>query len=92
MKKFVVAVLTLWGLGSLAQAEVVLDVEGMTVYGQHELPKVLYVVPWKRKDAPELDAPQAESLATDVLKPIAPDIFKRQSQYYELMSSKVQAD
>ncbi len=70
-------------------AEVVVESEGMTVFGQHELPKVLYVVPWKRKEAPEIDAPQTQSLSTDVLTPIDPEIFKRQSKYYSLMSKQL---
>ncbi len=72
-----------------ARAEVVVESEGMTVYGQHELPKVLYVVPWKRKDAPEIDTPQTGSLSTDVLTPIDPDIFKRQTKYYSLMAKQL---
>ena len=91
MKYRITSMLALWAVVSLAHAEVVVESEGMTVFGQHELPKVLYVVPWKRKDAPEIEAPQSGSLATDVLTPISPDIFKRQARYYDLMSRQVRA-
>ncbi len=76
---------------TLAHAEVILESEGMTVFGQHELPKVLYVVPWKRKDVAEIDTPQTKTLATDVLTPIDPEIFKRQARYYGLMSRQLRA-
>lgn len=90
MMKRILSLVVLCGAVSLVSAEEVVESKGMTVYGQHELPKVLYVVPWKRKDAPELEAPQSGSLATDVLTPIEPDIFKRQASYYELMARKLE--
>jgi hypothetical protein len=73
-----------------AHAEVELKSQGMTVFGQSELPKVLYIVPWKRKELPEIEVPQTVSLVNDVLTPIEPGIFERQVRYYELMMQRVQ--
>lgn len=71
---------------TLAQeAEVQLQSEGMNVYGQSELPKVLYVVPWKRRQAGKIEMPASQSLASDVLAPIDPEIFRRQIRYHELI-------
>jgi len=87
----IIGILMLSLFTSLTHAEVIVESEGMTVFGQHELPKVLYVVPWKRKDTAEIDTPQTRALATDVLTPIDPEIFKRQAHYYDLMSRQLRA-
>lgn len=67
------------------EAEVQLQSEGMNVYGQSELPKVLYIVPWKRRQAGEIEMPASQSLTSDVLEPIDPEIFRRQIRYHELI-------
>jgi hypothetical protein len=71
-----------------ASAEVELKSKGMTVYGQSELPKVLYIVPWKRKDTSSLDMPQTGSLMADILDPINPSIFRRRIRYHKLMTQQ----
>ncbi len=71
-----------------AKADVELQSDGMTVYGQSELPKVLYIVPWKRREAKEIDMPKTKSLVSDVLAPIDPDIFRRQIRYHALMQQQ----
>lgn len=71
-----------------ASAEVKLKSKGMTVYGQSELPKVLYIVPWKRKDSSSLDMPQTGSLMADILDPINPSIFRRRIRYHKLMTQR----
>ena len=76
------------GMTSAAQAQQeILSAEGMTVYGQRELPKVMYIVPWKKTKSAEIDMPMTESLVADVLDPIDPAVFRRQIKYYELMHS-----
>lgn len=80
-----VAVVCLGLLSGSAAAETELKSEGMTIYGQSELPKVLYIVPWKRRQAGEIDMPTSKSLASDVLEPIDPEIFRRQIRYHELI-------
>jgi hypothetical protein len=62
--------------------------KGITIYGQSELPKVLYIVPWKRRQPGEIDMPSSKSLASDVLETIDPQIFRRQILYYDLMTGE----
>ena len=69
-----------------ATAETELKAEGMKIYGQSELPKVLYIVPWKRREANEIDMPASKSLASDILEPIDPEIFRRQIHYHQLLT------
>lgn len=83
------AILILALMSAVTHAEVELKSQGMTVFGQSELPKVLYIVPWKRKELPEVEVPQTVSLVNDVLTPIEPSIFERQVRYYELMMQRV---
>jgi len=73
---------------SSVSAEVELESKGMKIYGQSELPKVLYIVPWKRREAGEIDMPASNSLASDILEPIDPEIFRRQVRYHELMTQQ----
>lgn len=70
-----------------AAAEVVIDAGGMTVTGQRELPKVLYIVPWKKMQAAEIETPKTGSLVEDVLAPVDPEIFKIRLQYFDILSA-----
>ena len=78
----------LWMPGLGQAKEDVLNAEGITIYGQRELPKVMYIVPWKKTKSAEIDMPMTESLVVDVLDPIDPDVFRRKIKYYELMNSQ----
>lgn len=71
---------------TLAAAEI--ESSGTTISGQQELPKVLYVVPWKRSSVGDLLAPQTTSLVADLLDPLDPDLFKRRIQYFDLMNAE----
>ena len=75
-------------ISGTAAAEVELQSDGMKIYGQSELPKVLYIVPWKRREASEMDMPSSKSLASDILEPIDPEIFRRQIRYHELLTQQ----
>ncbi len=75
---------------AVAETEIKSD-ESLKIYGQSELPKVLYIVPWKRRKAGEIDMPSSTSLASDVLEPIDPEIFRRQIRYHDIIT-KHQAD
>lgn len=82
------AVISLMLAAGTASAETELQSEGITIYGQSELPKVLYIVPWKRRQATEIDMPSSKSLASDILEPIDPEIFRRQIRYHELLTQQ----
>ncbi len=65
-----------------AMAEVKLELEETEITGARELPKVLYIVPWK-KTAPDSQPLPMKSLMDEVLAPIDIDVFRRQVRYYE---------
>ena len=66
-------------------AEQELDLQGMSVFGNRELPKVLYIVPWQKADLGDMGGPPVGSLLDEVLEPLDRDVFRRQLDYYEAL-------
>lgn len=55
------------------------------ITGNAELPRVMYVVPWKRAELGDLAGKPAKSLLDEVLAPVDRDVFRRQHRYYEAL-------
>jgi hypothetical protein len=55
------------------------------ITGNAELPRVMYVVPWKRTELGDLAGKPARSLLDEVLAPVDRDVFRRQVRYYEAL-------
>jgi len=70
------------------QAEDRIKLEGTSITGNRELPKVLYIVPWKKAPVGDLVGRPVESLLDEVLAPLDRDVFKRQVEYHKALSSK----
>jgi hypothetical protein len=66
-----------------AQDRIELDTTQIT--GNRELPKVLYIVPWKRSDLGDLVGKPPNSLLDEVLTPVDRDVFKRENRYYDAL-------
>lgn len=64
-----------------------LIMQGTAVIGNQELPKVLYIVPWKKSELPDLSEPPLESLIDEALKPIDRNVFRRQVDYYQALNA-----
>jgi hypothetical protein len=64
-------------------AEAKLKLEETEITGARELPKVLYIVPWK-KTAPDSRPLPMRSLVEEVLSPIDMDVFRRQVRYFDM--------
>ena len=83
------SILTILVLGLAAGAPVWAvdraDLEGTTVTGNRELPKVLYIVPWKKPVPGDLAGRPVQSLLDEALAPVDRDVFARQVQYYQLL-------
>jgi hypothetical protein len=69
--------------GGRAQDRLELDTTQIT--GNRELPKVLYIVPWKRADLGDLVGRPVNSLLDEVLTPVDRDVFKRENRYYRAL-------
>jgi hypothetical protein len=63
-----------------------LNLDTTTVTGNKELPKVLYIVPWKRSELGELSPQPLNSLLDEVLTPVDRDVFRREVTYYGAMT------
>lgn len=57
------------------------------VTGNRELPKVLYIVPWKKADLGDLPAQPFNTLLEEVLTPVDRDVFRREVTYYGVVSA-----
>ena len=75
-------VISMLFISQLAHAEDRLELQGTAIIGNQELPKVLYIVPWKKASLPDLGAPPLHSLISDALSPLERDEFRRQVRYY----------
>jgi hypothetical protein len=71
------------GKGGKAEDHLTLDTTDIT--GNQELPKVLYIVPWKKSDLGDLLGRPANSLLDEVLQPVDRDVFKRENRYYDAL-------
>ena len=56
------------------------------ITGNRELPKVLYIVPWKRSDLGDLVGRPVNSLLDEVLTPVDRDVFQRENRYYRALT------
>lgn len=62
-----------------------LELESTQITGNRELPKVLYIVPWKAPELGDLAGRPANSLLDEVLAPVDRDVFRRQNRYYDAL-------
>ena len=62
-----------------------LDLGTTSITGNAELPKVLYIVPWKKSDLGDLVGRPVNTLLDEVLAPVDPAVFQRHLSYYETL-------
>ena len=71
-----------------AKAQDRLELDTTQITGNKELPKVMYVVPWKRADLGDLTGKPANSLVDEVLQPVDRDVFNREERYYHTVAAQ----
>lgn len=69
-----------------------LTLDPTVVSGNRELPKVMYIVPWKKADLGNLPGQPFNSLLDEALTPVDRDVFRREVQYYDAIAAKDQPD
>jgi hypothetical protein len=57
------------------------DIDRTQIIGNRELPKVLYIVPWKKPLPNENAGRPAVSVLDEALAPVDRDVFRRQVRY-----------
>jgi hypothetical protein len=60
------------------------DLDRTQIIGNRELPKVLYIMPWKKPLPVEMSGRPLVSVLDEVLAPLDRDVFRRQLQYDRL--------
>jgi hypothetical protein len=67
------------------------DIDKTQIIGNRELPKVLYIVPWKKPLPGDLSGRPVESVLDEALAPVDRDVFRRQVQYDGLVKPQASA-
>ena len=67
------------------QAQERIEMQGTSIIGNKELPKVLYIVPWKGAEPVELGQPAFTSILDQSLLPVERPTFQRQVRFYETL-------
>ena len=67
-----------------------LDLDTTTVSGNRDLPKVQYIVPWKKADVGNLPGQPFNTLLDEALTPVDREVFRREVDYYQAVSNKDQ--
>ncbi|MES2960397.1 MAG: hypothetical protein V4792_19575 [Pseudomonadota bacterium] len=87
MKSRSLAMLALALSASTAFAQDRADIDRTQVIGNRELPKVLYIVPWKKPPPGELSGKPPSSVLDDLMAPIDRDVYRRHMSYDQQLSS-----
>lgn len=77
------------GVSAVADAERrgVIRLDETVISGNQELPKVLYIVPWKDPDGmPSIDL-DPEFTELQVFRRLYPPAYRRELNYYELLNT-----
>lgn len=67
------------------------NIDPAMIRGNSELPKVLYIVPWKKPVQGEGSGRQLVSVVNEELAPIDREVFRRQLQYQSQQQVRQQA-
>jgi hypothetical protein len=78
-------------LPAARQASDRLELDTTVVTGNRELPKVLYIVPWKKADMGDLPGQPFNTLLDEVLTPVDRDVFRREVTYYGAVAERADA-
>lgn len=60
-----------------------LELDSSSIRGNQELPKVLYIVPWKDPSLGDLVGKPVNSLVDETLAPVDREVFRRQISYFD---------
>jgi hypothetical protein len=63
------------------QAQDRADIDRTQIIGNRELPKVLYIVPWKKPLQGDLSGRPLGGVLDEALAPVDRDVFRRQVRY-----------
>jgi hypothetical protein len=88
MKRLMLSLL-LAAAGAYAQDRA--DIDRTQIVGNRELPKVLYIVPWKKPLPDKLSGRPVQSVLDEALAPVDREVFRRQVSYGTQIQAQAQA-
>lgn len=68
-----------------ARAEIRLDLEATSIIGNREVPRIIYLLAWKKAPQGDILQQQLDSLHNAEVKPLDRDVFNRRIGYHELL-------
>jgi hypothetical protein len=74
-----------------AQAQDRADIDRTQIIGNRELPKVLYIVPWKKPLPGTLQGRPVQSVLDEALAPVDREVFRRQVDYNGQVAARAAA-
>ena len=74
---------------ALALAQDRADIDRTQIIGNRELPKVLYIVPWKKPMPGDLSGRPLVSVLDEALAPLDRDVFRRELKYDPTTQARV---
>jgi len=77
-----IALTSLIATSSLVVAEDRLELDETNIQGASELPKVLYIVPWKKAELGDKPV-KVNRIVDEVLSPVDRDVLRREVRFYE---------
>ena len=78
-------------IGTAVQAQDRADIDRTQIIGNRELPKVLYIVPWKKPLPGQLSGRPVQSVLDEALSPVDRAVFRRQVDYNTQVQDRAQA-
>ncbi|MGB2818109.1 MAG: hypothetical protein WBC37_12890 [Burkholderiaceae bacterium] len=67
------------------------EIDRTQIIGNRELPKVLYIVPWKKPEPGDLSSRPLQSVLDEALAPVDRDVFRRQVGYDQQIRARAAA-
>ncbi len=94
MRKLLLQLFLIFAISGIASvnAQERLELEGTAITGNKELPRVLYIVPWKSVERFEIESPPIISIMDEKLTTIDRASFKRKIHYHDAIFSKAKLD
>jgi hypothetical protein len=86
----IVAAAALWCGAPAAQDRA--DLDRTQIIGNRELPKVIYIVPWKKPLPGDLAGRPLGSVLDEALAPVDRDVFRRHVRYDAQLQSRAAAE
>lgn len=74
-------------LMTTVKAEEAKSISGMSILGNNEAPKSLYIVPWKSSEI-GMETDLSSNLLNESLAPVDKDVFMREVNFHEISTEK----